>query len=182
MRTLAIILILAVVAFGGWLSFELIGEVLRLYRVADSDLKLGVITAGGSALTFVINNAVQSSRERRARLFETKREAYGGFFTSFTSFFHRISQGEEIPQDEMMRAIQTLSTDVMTWGSAETINAFNQYQRVNAAPAKDQKELFLRTETFLRALRKDLGHNDASLKSLALTKLLVRGDEHDKLG
>ncbi len=32
-----------------------------------------------------------------------------------------------------------------------------------------------------RALRKDLGHSDLSLEKFALTKLLLKGDEHEKL-
>lgn len=144
-------------------------------------LKLGVLTAAGSALAFIINNAVQSSRERRARLFEAKRQAYGDFFKAFMSFFHKTAQGENPEGLEMVKAIQNLSTDVMTWGSAATINAFNQFQRESVMPASDQRALFLRTERFLRALRNDLGHSDANLKPFALTKLILKGDEHAKL-
>lgn len=181
MKTLGTIFALILTCLGVWFAVELILEILRLYGVADSDLKLGVITAGGSALAFVINNAIQASRERRARLFEAKREAYAEFFEAFMSFFHRFGQGQETPMEEMVQAIQSLSTEVMTWGSAETVNAFNKYQRANAVPTDDTTELFRRTETFLRALRKDLGHSDRSLENLALTKLLLRGDEHANL-
>lgn len=169
--------IVATIAFGlaGYAIYLFFREIIQLYSAADAELKLGVVTAFGSALAFIINNAIQSSRERRSRLFEAKREAYGSFFAAFTSFFHKIGIGEDIAADEMVTAIQKLSTDVMTWGSAETINAFNQYQRANANSTNDNNELFSRTEKFLRALRKDLGHGDSSLQKLALTKVLLRG-------
>lgn len=181
MKGLGTAIAVVLIGVGGWIAFKAIQEIVRLYNIADSDLKLGVITAGGSALAFVINNAIQSSRERRARLFEAKREAYGDFIGSFMSFFHRFAQDQEVPPHEMVNAIRSLSTDVMTWGSAATVNAFNRYQRENIIPTSDPKELFRRTEIFLRALRKDLGHNDSSLRNFALTKLLLRGDEHDNL-
>ncbi|MEZ5654770.1 MAG: hypothetical protein R3E04_02600 [Sphingobium sp.] len=181
MKLLASLALIILIALLGWLTFEFIREVVRLYKAADPDIKLGVITATGSALAFVVNNAVQSSRERRARLFEAKREAYGDFIESFMSFFHKFALGEQVPEGDIVKTIQSLSTDVMTWGSAETVNAFNEYQRSNSSPTKDNNVLFGRTETFLRALRKDLGHSDIALEKFALTKLLLKGDEHEKL-
>lgn len=180
MKWLGYLIVALLFVAAGWFLFEIGREILRLYSEAENDLKLGVITAAGSALAFVANNAIQSSRERRARLFEAKREAYGEFFESFMSFFHGVAGGRKPTEAELIKAIQGLSTDVMTWGGAETVNAFNNFQRANAAPANNDRELFLRTETFLRALRRDLGHSDGSLKSFALTKLIVRGDEHHK--
>lgn len=182
MKYLGYLFVLGVISLGCWFLFEVLREMLRLYGEAENDLKLAVITAFGSAMAFVINNAIQSSRERKARLFEAKREAYSGFFRSFMSFLHGAAAGQEPNQNDMVEAIQALSTDVMTWGSAATVNAFNQYQRLNAQPTQDQQELFRRTENFLRALRKDLGHSDAALEHLALTKLNLRGDEHANLG
>ena len=181
MKVFGIICALIVVLLGLWFAFEIVREIIRLYSSADADLKLGVITAVGSAFAFVLNNAIQASRERRARLFEAKREAYAKFFASFMSFFHRFARDKDVSEQEMITAIQGLATDVMTWGSAQTINAFNKYQKENATPTDDMKKLFARTEEFLRALRNDLGHSDRSLEKFALTKLLLRGDEHEKL-
>jgi len=72
--------------------------------------------------------------------------------------------------------------DVMTWGSAATVNALNEYQRggLKVTPG-DMTALFQNTETLLRALRKDLGHSDATLEPFALTKLVLKPDEHHKL-
>ena len=70
----------------------------------------------------------------------------------------------------------------MVWGSASTITAFNKFiyeSALNSDP--NTKMVFLRTEAFLRAIRKDLGHNDGALERFALTKMIVRGDEHHKL-
>lgn len=176
-RLLGLIAVLAI----GWLFFEIAREVLRLYGTADPDIKLGVMTAIGSLAAFLVTNGIQSERERRARLFESKREAYGVFFKSYMAFFHKTALGEELDPDEMVRSIQSLSRDVMTWGSADTVNAFNKFQRENSSPTDDTVELFRRNEDFLRALRKDLGHKDTSLNRFALTKLILKADEHEKL-
>ena len=155
-------------------------EILQLYGRADSDVKLGVITAVGSAIAFLANNAIQSSRERKSRLFEAKREAYARYFRFFMSIFGRL-ESNPVTEDEMVAEVRAIATEIMTWGSAETINSFNAYQRNNAAGSPNQQELFRSTEAFLRALRKDLGHDDKSLENLALTKMNLRGNEHANL-
>jgi hypothetical protein len=173
--------ILIVVALG-YLSFLTFHEMSKLYIQAEPSVRLGVVTAIGSVIAFVANNAIQSSRERRARLFESKREAYDKFFNFFTLFFHKNNTETPMSETEMMESFRNLATGIMTWGSASTINAFNQYQRHNARQDHtDMVDLFSRTETFLRALRRDLGHNDVALENLAMTKMMIRGNDHEEL-
>jgi hypothetical protein len=152
MKAFGALIVVVIIALSVWVLITVGQEMVSLYQAADSDLKLGFMTASGSVIAFIINNAVQSSRERRARLFEAKRQAYGEFLDRFTSFFHRTALGQKVPEQDMIEAIQGLTRDIMTWGSAPTVNAFNLYQRVSVVPADDQNELFSRTEQFLRAL------------------------------
>lgn len=173
---------LLLVGILGWLSFELVREVLRLYGNAEADLKLGVITAAGSALAFVVNNAIQSGRERKARLFENKREAYDKFFEFFFSIFVSQKSGKPLTEKQLAEKFNEFTRNVMTWGSAETVNAVNEYQRSNLnVDPSDLKALFSTTEKLLRALRRDLGHSDRSLSKFGLTKLILKADEHYKL-
>jgi hypothetical protein len=165
-----------------WGTFEILRELLRLYGRADANLKLAVMTAAGSAIAFVANNAIQSARERKAQLFEKKREAYDKFFQFFHSIFSRQKTGNPVSQKEIIESLQDFTKSIMTWGSADTINSFNEYQRTNQnIDPNDLPLLFGTTEKFLRALRKGLGHSDTSLEKLALTKLIVKADEHHKL-
>lgn len=173
---------LLAVAILGWIGFELVCEVLRLYGRAEADLKLGVITATGSALAFLVNNAIQSSRERRARLFENKREAYDKFFEFFFSIFAAEKSGNPLSQDKLAEKFHEFTRNVMTWGSAETVNAVNEYQQASLnSNSSNLKETFATTERLLRALRKDLGHADNRMDKFGLTKLILKADEHHKL-
>lgn len=181
MRWLGYLLVIIVVFMGLWLVFELLREILRIYGRADADVKLGVLTAAGSALAFVINNAVQASRERRARLFESKREAYDRFFQFLFSIFEAQRKGQEFEDENAVDNFQDFVRSVMTWGSAETVNAVNQYQQQSLAALGNFQNSFIATERLLRALRKDLGHSDNQLKNFALTKLLLKAEEHEKL-
>ncbi len=166
----------------GWLGFEIIREVLRLYGIASADIKLGVMTASGSALAFVVNNAIQSSRERRARLFENKRAAYNEFFEFFFSIFTQQKAGTPLDDKQLEKSFSNFTRNVMTWGSAATVNAVLEYQRSSLQVEPDNtKSMFGPTEKLLRALRKDLGHSDSPLEKSALTKLILKADEHHKL-
>lgn len=169
------------IALALWLIYQLSIEVSEIYGKADADTKLGVLTATGSAAAFILNNMVQSSRERKARLFESKREAYDRFFSFFFSLFTAQRSGAELETEATVQNFQEFTRSVMTWGSAETVNALNHYQRAAEAAQENPIAIFTHTETLLRALRKDLGHSDSRLENLALTKLILKGDEHHKL-
>ena len=175
---LAVIIALSLLAVVGIALLE----IYSLYSQADPNIRLGVLTAFGSAAAFVINNVVQNSRERRARLFESKREAYATFFQFFMSVFHRSDTDDPVDEQEIIGALRDLSTNLLIWGSPNAIKAFNSFARESAErPTVQGYELYSRIENFMRALRTDLGHRDGSLDKFALTKLIVKGDEHHML-
>lgn len=160
-----------------------VSEFVSLYGKADPNLKLGVITALGSGAAFLWNNLHQSRRERQARLFENKREAYDHFFEFFFSIFAAQKSGKPLDEGALAEKFGVFTRNVMTWGSAPTINAVNRYQVESLrATGGDMTTLFKPTEDLLRALRKDLGHSDSALERYALTKLILRAEEHHKLG
>ena len=180
MRIIAFVLLVFVTLSIGYASWAIWGEVSALYRDADPSVRLAIVTAAGSAVAFIFNNAIQSSRERRNRFFESKREAYSAFFESFLG----MMENHEDPnfQNQNLESIKRLRKDIMVWGSPSTISAFNRFMVESAInPSPDVTVLFQRTEDFLRALRKDLGHNDRWLEKFSLTKMVLRGDQHDQL-
>jgi hypothetical protein len=171
-------IVVCAMAVSGYVIYLFGREIYRLYVQATPEVRLGVMTAAGSAAAFIINNAIQSSRERRARLFDAKRTTYDKFFQLFFSFFASQRSGEEIDAVEDM---QDFVRSVMTWGSAQTINSLIQFQLASIAKtADDELYMFPHVERLLRALRKDLGHADGSLQNMALAKLIVKADEHHR--
>lgn len=182
MKVVGFIIALALLALGaaGALLFAI--EFYELYVLAGPSVKLGIITAIGSAIALLSNNFYQSKRERQSRLFEEKRKAYDKFFEFFFAIFEGQKSGGALSDAQMQKNYSDFTRSVMTWGSASTIKAMNEYQRASLVANKsDNKKLFLITEKLLRALRKDLGHNDASLPTLALTKLVLKAEEHEKI-
>jgi hypothetical protein len=179
---LSLIIVLIIAAIVGYLGYKFFLEVWALYNQADSNVKLGMLTATGSAVAFITSNAINSSRERKARLFESKRDAYNEFFDFFFSLFKNVKNGTDYPEDEMVEKVSKFTRGVMTWGSAKTVNAVIEWQKQSEnLDGKNIKSIFLVTENLLRALREDLGHSDSTLKDFALTKLILKADEHHKL-
>ena len=179
---LGVILVLIIAIIVAYLSYNIFLEAWVLYKAADSNVKLGMFTATGSAIAFITSNAINSSRERKARLFESKRDAYNIFFDFFFSIFKNIKSGTDYSEDQMADKISEFMRGVMTWGSAKTVNAVIEWQKQSEnIDTTDLKSTFAVTEKLLRALRADLGHSDSTLKEFALTKLILKADEHHKL-
>jgi hypothetical protein len=179
-RRWAGILITALLLGGaGWLLYI---AALLFWSASDS-VKLGAITALVSVAALIYNNARQQAREIKSRQFVEKRQAYQKFFDLMFDFFAAQRTDKQFSQDEIIDRMQSFVKDVMIWGSADTINEYNAYVRVNASPLPEgDPRIFSNMESLMRSLRRDLGHSDRKLEKLGLTKLLLKGEEHDRLG
>ncbi len=68
--------------------------------------------------------------------------------------------------------------ELLVWGSAETINAFNEWQRFAAGSDLDPRKVNFHIDKILRAMRRDLGHEDFMMENRGLMKLFVKGSDH----
>lgn len=153
-----------------------------LYIAATATVKLGVLTALISVGTLIYNNMRQQAREIRARHFVEKRQAYQKFFDFMFEMFLSQRRSHTISEAETIERMQAIVKDLMIWGSAETINQYNSFIRASVNPQDGGNSIFLNVESLMRSFRRDLGHDDRKLERLGLTKLLVKGEEHDALG
>jgi len=177
-RWLSIVAGIAIVVAAGWAAYTLIS----LFLSAEDPLRLGVLTAAVSVIALIYNNARQQVREIKSRHFVEKRQAYQKFFDFLFEMFSASRKGQRLDESQMVDKMQAIVKEIMIWGSAETINEFNSFVRATAnPPAEGVPGIFGIVERLMRSLRRDLGHNDRKLEHLGLTKLLIKGDEHDKL-
>ena len=167
----AILLALA----GGFLA-------VSAFVVAGSTVQLGIVTAIISVVAIIYNNSRQQDREIKARQFSDKRAAYQKFFDFLFEMMGMQRSGGTLSDEQAIDRMQEIVKDLMIWGSAESINQYNLFIRasIDQSPDNPQK-LFENVEALMRSFRKDLGHRDSTLPKLALTKLLLKADEHDKL-
>ncbi|MFN3749313.1 MAG: hypothetical protein ACK4SJ_11570 [Sphingorhabdus sp.] len=180
---LGVILAVAIILLTPAIAYQLI----KLFIAADTNVKLGALTAAVSVIALLYNNARQQSREIASRHFSEKREVYQQFFDLLFEFMQ--SQKDESEVDVPVERAGKILKSIMVWGSAETINAYNDFMRFSASPDVEEDNaadtpiklgVFEKMETLLRCMRKDLGHSDGRLEKFSLSKLFVKGDEHHK--
>ncbi|WP_147454311.1 hypothetical protein [Sphingomonas sp. PP-F2F-G114-C0414] len=167
-------IILAAIFWLGHVSID-------LFIAAPATVRLGVLTAAVSVLTFVFNNSRQQTREINSRQFSDKREAYQKFFDFLFEIFSAQKKGIEHSDDDLIERMHNITKGLMVWGSARTINQYNQFMRNAINPPENPLDQFRNVESLLKAFRQDLGHDDRKLEAFGLSKLILKADEHDKL-
>jgi hypothetical protein len=181
LRIIGVFLALLLVGGAAYFAYWAAKEILRLYSEAGSDFKLGLLTALISLVGVVWSVIYQRRKELLALQFDRKREAYGVFFDLLFDFIDANKSGLDPMDDPTFQTKWTdLTKRMMIWGGAKTINAFNAFQAAGHVAGDDIKSTSNQVEKLMREFRVDLGHNDSQLKPFALTKLMVRGDEHYK--
>ena len=160
----------------------------NLFISASGNVKLGILTALISIIVLIYNNSRQQVRDISSRHFNEKREAYRDFIDLIFEFMRAVHTSET-PNASLER-ISKIQKNILVWGSAETMNAYNAFMVVSAADkdgnaeqaSEDKPDLriFHAMETLLRSVRKDLGHSDRKLRRFAVTKLFIVADEHHK--
>lgn len=183
---LAIILFISIlvgIGYAVWVGVPwFYREIAGLYGKAETEFKLGLITAVVSTAGVAWSVIYQRRKELDALRFERKREAYAVFFDLLFEFMKASDNGIDPLEDPTFKdRWRGLTKGLMIWGNPRTITAFNKFQSGSSQTSNDFRETVLRVESLLRQFRADLGHRDAFLKRFALTKLILRGDEHHKL-
>ena len=153
-----------------------------IFLSASSAAKLGALTALISIIALIYNNLRQQEREIKSRHFSEQRQAYQKVGDLLFDIMNSVTGTEQLDNDETLKRSRMIVKDIMFWGSANTVNQYNLFIRNSSQPIEENSMAnFHNVENLLRALRKDLGHNDKKMEHLGLSKLLIKGDEHHKL-
>ena len=99
------------------------------------------------------------TREIEARHFQDKRKAYMGF----VDLFYDLAKEPAISEDELMTRMLQMKKSILIWASPGMVEAWNAFEDGLAAgdPAVFPDIL----DDILRAVRKELGHDDSSSRA-----------------
>jgi hypothetical protein len=148
-------------------------------QIAELDPKIGAALVAGvfTVLVSVFGNLgvkwFEKREELKAELREKKRPVYEDFVkTVFDRFLNPAALGEQIDEsdDEVIRELQKVNTQIMIWGSAEMAKRWGEY-RVNASEPSVQNMFVF--EDLLKKMREDLGHDDTDLQKGDLLRLFI---------
>lgn len=168
--------ILTVVVFVAWLLWVFVTNI----NAADSSIKAGLIGIFGALSVGGVAHYQTKKREIVARHFENKREGYTHVINLIFDIIRSVKKGEELGEDNILKKIIPFKKALIVWGSPEIIEAWNRFEQISEKDPSSEM-MFEEMENILRAIRKDLGHDDSQLTFGSITKLLIIAEDKEKL-
>lgn len=149
---------------------------------ADANVKAGIIGILGVLLAAILTNFFTRRREINARHFLEKREAYGKIIDIVFDVIASTKSGKSLPDKTLVNKMLVFKKGLMVWGGPEVIESWNEFEieSERARNNNDPKIILTVMEQVLRAIRKDLGHDDRQLKFGSLFGLLILGKDKKK--
>lgn len=149
---------------------------------ADANVKAGIIGILGVLLAAILTNFFTRRREINARHFLEKREAYGKIIDIVFDMIASTKSGKSIPDKTLVNKMLVFKKGLMVWGDPEVIELWNEFEIESERVRNDDDPRIILTamEHVLRAIRKDLGHDDGRLKFGSLFGLIILGKDKKK--
>jgi len=118
------------------------------------------------------------NREIKARHFIEKKNAYMCFFNLVFEIISSFKNKRPIIDDRLINEIWGFKKELMVWGDQEVLQAYREYEEKSAAQPEG---ILLAVDNLLRAIRKDLGHDDSKLKPGELVSILIVAEDREKI-
>ena len=150
---------------------------------ADPNVRSALVAAIGMFVVGIWSHRQIKKREIDARHFADKRDAY----MKFMDLFFNLMKGQRLKKptkdSRLVEDLSTIKKHLMVWSGPEMLDAWEQFESETqaAASTSDPKEVLMRFDSLLRAIRKDLGHNDTLLAPGALVSMILKSEDKMKL-
>ena len=119
-------------------------------------------------------------REVAARHFSEKKIAYKNFTDMIFRLVQNAGTKNAVSQKDISKAIYNFRNEIIVWGDAETLRAYEGLSK-GENPDADNGDTLISMDTLLRAIRKDLGHNDRKLKKGEIVKIFLNDEGKEEL-
>jgi len=156
-KALGYFFVLAIIGFGGWLFWVFITSI----SAADDSIKAGLIGLFGALSAAIFAHYQTKKREIESRHFVHKREGYMHMIDLLFDSILSIKNDKEMDDKIMTDKMMSFKKALIVWGSPEIIDIWNQFE-INSQGIASEK-MVEELEKVLRAIRKDLGHDDSQL-------------------
>ncbi len=154
---------------------------------ASSDVKAGVIAFSAAVIATLFSHRQTKKREIDARHFEEKRTAYLKFVEIMFETFKdakidddkkakRIERKKEKSEQQLLSAMIDFTKGLVVGGDPEMVKAWIEFSSYADENSDEPGGMMLATEKLLRAIRKDLGHDDSLLPAGQLLMLILDTD------
>ncbi len=170
------LLLLCIIIFAGWLFIQSLLE-------ADPGITAAVIGAIAVMIAGMWSHYSNRRREINSRHFIEKKNAYMHLITLIFDIMKATKEKVEFKEEIMLERLIEFKRELMVWGDQKVIEALHNFENKSATLSNDKESsaTLLVVDDLLRAIRKDLGHNDSQLKEGSLVGMLLIAEEREKL-
>ncbi len=95
-------------------------------------------------------------------------------------FVVNAKNDEDLGESQMLEKIIPFKKALLVWGSPDTIEAWSQFEVVSGKNPTNET-IVKEMEILLRAIRKDLGHDDSKLQFGSILALLIVAEDKEML-
>lgn len=170
------------------LVFSILGTIglvlwysIPIIRAADANVQASIVGIFGVFITGILTNVYTKRREINARHFSEKREAYGKIIDVVVDAMSLAKSGKSASTKRLTNKMIANKKELMIWGGSEVIQLWNQFELESANNSTDPYNALVLMEQVLRALRRDLGHDDHSLEFGNLIGLLIVAKDKNRI-
>ncbi len=134
----------------------------------------GIFVALFTGLVAIRGYSETKKREIVARHFSEKKNVYMKFIDMLIKVLKGQKEETPVEQEDLVEAMYNFRGEMIIWGGADTINAFDKYiKNAELDDTTGECDPLLVVDDLLRAMRKELGHNDDSLKRGRIVGMLL---------
>jgi len=160
--------------FVSWLFWLFVQNI----QEADANIKVGLIGLLGMLGATLMTHIQTKKREINSRHFLEKRDGYMHMIDLLFELIACKKNDDDITEERLTNKMMEFKKALLIWGGQEIIHTWNDYE-MKAASGMSAKETIMQMETIIRAIRKDLGHDDSLLQAGSLVGLiLIAEDKH----
>ena len=157
-----------------------VGVLIYLGKDASADTRFGIVGIGGVVAAAIINQRYINQREFASRHFELKLKGYQEFGDMFFELAGAQKGGQAPSMDNLQKRMIAMKKSALFSASPSMIKAWNKYETSLAdANHNDSKKAINTFDDLIREIRRELGHDDSSLKrgEIMQSLILKKGEE-----
>ena len=150
---------------------------------ADPNVRSALVAAIGMFAVGIWSHRQIKKREIEARHFVDKRDAY----MKFMDLFFDVMKGQRLKRPtrdrKLVEDLATIKKYLMVWAGPEMLGAWDKFEAEAeaAAASANPTDALLSFDNLLRAIRKDLGHNDTLLASGSLISMILKSEDKARI-
>jgi hypothetical protein len=151
----------------------------KTFLDSSSEVQAGIISFIGVMLVALYTHSTTKKREITARHFTEKRKVYLHFIGFIFQLFEAQKKTGGMKESELIKEMTKFKQNLLVWGSADVINAYNDFENANEVLENNQQDtstVFFIVEKLYRAIRQDLGHDDSNLPNGELVGLTLNAE------